>query len=195
MNFLAHFYLAGNKAGLLIGNFIADDVKGKKYLDYPENIQQGILMHRAIDHFTDTHPVTSKAKDLLREEFNHYSGVILDVFFDHFLAKNWNEFSSETLADFSQRTYAFLGKHAHTFPERPRTMLPYMREHDWLMAYAHTEGVHRVLTGMSRRVKFNSGMERATAALEKNYDQFEKFFREFFPELVQHTEHFRTEAR
>ncbi|HTL83379.1 MAG TPA: ACP phosphodiesterase [Bacteroidia bacterium] len=194
MNFLAHFYLCGTDEGLLIGNFIADGVKGKKYENYPEHIRNGILMHRAIDHFTDTHGISSKARDLLRKEFNHYSGVVLDVFYDHFLAKNWKEFSDETLADYSQRIYTILGKQYESFPERPRFMFPYMRDHDWLMAYAHVEGVDRVMKGMSRRAKYISGMENSGEALKRNYAEFEKHFREFFPLIIQHTEHFRNSA-
>lgn len=191
MNFLAHLYLAGNEPDLLVGNFIADAVKGNALNDYSDGIRRGIVMHRNIDHFTDTHPVTTRSKNLLREEFNHYSGVIVDVFYDHFLAKNWHEFSKEPLADYSQRIYRFLGERQHEFPERPRTMLPFMTQHDWLMAYSEIEGIHRVMTGMSRRVRHESKMEQSAAALVRYYDFFEKDFREFFPELIAHTEHFR----
>jgi acyl carrier protein phosphodiesterase len=191
MNYLAHFYLSGNKEDLLVGNFIADSVKGKQIENYPENLQLGIKMHRSIDFFTDTHAITSRSKNLLRAEFNHYSGVILDVFYDHFLAKNWSEFSNESLENYSEQIYTILEKQVAIFPERPRTMLPFMKKYNWLVSYSEMEGIRSVLGGMARRAKFESKMELATDALEKNYDLFEKDFREFFPELVLHTEEFR----
>lgn len=192
MNFLAHFYLSGNDEGLLVGNFIADGVKGAAYTGYPANVQRGILMHRAIDHFTDTHEVNAKARALIHSSFHHYSGVVLDVYYDHFLAKYWNEFSAEPLSLYSQRVYSFLAQHLNEFPERPRHMFPYMREHDWLMAYPHIEGVDRVMKGMARRVKFNSGMEHSAEVLVKHYAALEMCFREFFPLLQEHTAHFRS---
>src|SRR5665213_700385 len=100
MNYLAHFFLSGDKENLILGNFIADSVKGKQIELYAEEIRVGIKMHRSIDFFTDTHAVTSRSKNLLRNEFNHYSGVIVDIFYDHFLAKNWNEFSDEPFENY-----------------------------------------------------------------------------------------------
>jgi acyl carrier protein phosphodiesterase len=191
LNYLAHFYLAGESPGLLIGNFIADAVKGSAYLQFPPEVQEGIRMHREIDHFTDTHPITSRSKDRLRAEFNHYSAVIVDVFYDHFLAKSWTEFSPEPLADYAQRIYAFLQENAAGFPERARFMLPHMIANNWLTAYAHIEGINVVMTGMSQRTKFKSGMENSSKALVRNYAEFEKDFRDFFPELVAHTTVFR----
>lgn len=191
MNYLAHFFLSGNSPDLLIGNFIADAVKGSKPDLYPEGIRKGILMHRSIDHFTDTHPVTIRSKARLRARFNHYSGVITDVFYDHFLARDWNRFSDEKLPDYAQRIYAFLEIHADSFPDKLRYMLPFMKEHNWLLAYSEVKGIRHVLTGMSRRTKFNSGMEFAADALEENYALFEEDFNDFFPEIVAFTEQYR----
>ncbi|HET6991443.1 MAG TPA: ACP phosphodiesterase [Bacteroidia bacterium] len=192
MNYLAHFYLSGSHEHLLLGNFIADAVKGKQLEAYSDELQRGIRMHRAIDFYTDTHPVTSRSKDRLRGQFNHYSGVIVDIFYDHFLARNWDEFSKEPLSEYSQRIYSLLEVHAANFPDRPRHMLPFMKNHDWLMTYRRIEGIRNVLTGMSRRAKFESKMELAADVLEKDYEFFEKDFREFFPQLILHTEEFRT---
>ncbi len=191
MNFLAHFYLSGTHEHLLLGNFIADAVKGKQLEAFSSELQQGIRMHREIDFYTDTHPVTSRSKARLREQFNHYSGVIVDIFYDHFLAKNWSEFSHEPLAAYSQRIYSLLEKNLEHFPERPRHMLPFMKAHDWLMAYTQVEGIRRVLSGMARRAKFESKMELAADALEREYELFEKDFRDFFPDLVEHTKKYR----
>lgn len=191
MNHLAHFYLSGNNDQILAGNFIADAVKGKQVELFSGDLKKGILMHRQIDFFTDHHPVTSRSKDLLRGEFNHYSGVILDVFYDHFLAKNWKEFSAEPLEDYAQRIYSVLQSQSGNFPERPGVMLEYMRKNNWLVAYSEIDGIRKALTGMSQRTKFNSKMEFATDFLIRDYNLFEKDFREFFPEIILHTTEFR----
>ncbi|MDQ3110593.1 MAG: ACP phosphodiesterase [Bacteroidota bacterium] len=191
MNYLAHFYLSGTKEHLLLGNFIADAVKGKQLEAFSHELQQGIRMHREIDFYTDTHPVTLRSKARLRDQFNHYSGVIVDIFYDHFLARNWPEFSAEPLPEYSQRIYSILDLHIAEFPERPRHMLPFMKNHDWLMAYTKLEGIRRVLSGMAHRAKFESKMELATDALEKDYALFEKDFRDFFPDVVGHTAGYR----
>jgi acyl carrier protein phosphodiesterase len=191
LNYLAHFFLSGNSPDLLIGNFIADSVKGKQPDLYPEGIRKGILMHRSIDYFTDTHPVTARSKARLRARFNHYSGVITDVFYDHFLARDWKHYSAEPLSDYAGRIYDFLESQAENFPEKPRFMLPFMKKHNWLMAYSETEGIRHVLTGMSRRTKFESGMEDAADALIANYADFEMDFKEFFPDILAFTEDYR----
>lgn len=192
MNYLAHFFLSGNSPDLLIGNFIADSVKGKQPDLYPPGIREGILMHRSIDHFTDTHPITARSRARLRARFNHYSGVITDIFYDHFLARNWKTYSEEPLPVYAERIYTFLELHAESFPDEPRYMLPFMKKHNWLMAYSEIEGVRNVLTGMSRRTRFESGMEHAADALVEGYADFEQDFFDFFPEIVVYTERYRS---
>ncbi len=191
MNYLAHFYLSGDRLPLLLGNFIADAVKGSHLDAYPADIQEGIRMHRAIDFFTDTHPVTSRSKDRIRAQFNHYSGVVIDIFYDHFLARDWHKYSKEPLPEYSRRIYALLELHVEIFPERPRHMLPFMKHHDWLVAYSTVEGIKTVLTGMSRRVRPGSKMELAAEVLVEKYAEFEGDFVEFFPEVVKATEGWR----
>ena len=190
MNFLAHFYLSAQDKELLIGNFIADAVKGNSWMEFPEGLQKGIRLHRAIDFFTDTHPVVSCSRARLRDEFNHYSPVIVDVFYDHVLARNWLDYHQEQLDSFVRHVYAVLEKNAENFPERTRLMLPYMIRHNWLSSYAQIEGIHRALAGMSRRTKFDSKMEVASKALEKDYEAFKNDFTEFFPQLITHVKNF-----
>lgn len=191
MNYLAHFHLSGNKEHLLLGNFIADAVKGTVLDAYQDDIQKGIRMHRSIDFYTDRHPFTCRSKDRLRAEFNHYSGVIVDVFYDHFLAKNWAEFSNESLPDYSNRIYSLLELHSGIFPDKCKHILPYMRRYDWLVSYAEVDGIGKVLSAMSKRVREGSKMELAQATLERDYELFEKDFRDFYSELLVHTEIFR----
>lgn len=183
MNFLAHFYLSGNDTGLLLGNFLADSVKGKKYLEYPPEVQKGILMHRFIDYFTDTHPVTERTKQKLRPRFHHYAPVVVDVFFDHFLARNWSRYSTISLDLYAEQVYDKLQVESAIFPEKSKHILKYMRMHDWLNAYASVEGIGIVMQGMSRRTPFESGMENGAEALREHYNDYAHDFDEFFPQL------------
>jgi acyl carrier protein phosphodiesterase len=101
MNFLAHIYLSGNDNLLKIGNFMADSIRGNHYLDYPDSLRKGILLHRHIDTFTDSHPIYRKSKHRLHSKYGHYSGVIMDIVYDHFLSKNWSVYSNEKLEDYA----------------------------------------------------------------------------------------------
>lgn len=184
MNFLAHIYLSGDNEERMIGNFIADFVKGKKMYDYNPGIQKGIELHRKIDYFTDHHPVTSRSKDPLRKKYRHYSGVIVDLFYDHFLAKNFEDYSGIDLKKYSINTYEILNKRREEFPEGVQYFLPFMIERNWLLNYASLEGINRALTGLSKRVNFENRMDEAIHDLEAGYPAFEADFREFFPELI-----------
>lgn len=183
VNFLAHFYLSGNDTGLLLGNFLADSVKGKKYLEYAPEVRKGILMHRFIDHFTDTHPVTERTKKRLRPRFHHYAPVVVDVYFDHFLAKNWNRYSTIPLEEYAEAVYEKLQAESAIFPEKSRMFLKGMRYYNWLCAYAEVDGIGEVMRGMSRRTPYPSGMEFGAEALREHYEEYAFDFEEFFPEL------------
>lgn len=194
VNFLAHFYLSGNSEPLLVGNLIGDAVKGRSLAAFPEPVQQGIRMHRAIDYFTDTHPAVSKSKDRLRPHFNHYAGVITDVFYDHVLATNWSDYSDEPLEAYVQRIYGLLERHWLLFPPRIQFMFPYMKQNNWLLGYSSIQGIHRALSGMAKRTAFVSHMEEAAQFLERDYSLYKQDFEIFFPSLVEHTRVFREEG-
>src|SRR5436190_15818450 len=140
MNFLAHIYLSGNDHQLMIGNFIADFVKGNKKNDYPDRIRKGIELHRMIDDFTDHHQYTEESKKRLRPKYHKYSGVIVDLYYDHFLAKDFPDFSALSLKDFSERTYRVLKEHWEILPRGVHYFLPFMIERNWLLNYATIEG-------------------------------------------------------
>ncbi|MCB0820448.1 MAG: DUF479 domain-containing protein [Bacteroidetes bacterium] len=184
MNYLAHLYLSGNDTGLIIGNFIADAVKGKQIEDFPEDVIKGIKLHRQIDMFTDSHPVLERGKEALRPKFRKYSGVVMDVFGDHFLAKNWSDYSKTDLPEFAENMYQILHQHKQVFPEKSRYTLHYMSMQDWLSNYRHIEGIKRSLGGLARRAKFHSGMENAHKELERHYLFFQSIFHEFLPDLI-----------
>ncbi|MBF9238867.1 acyl carrier protein phosphodiesterase [Hymenobacter sp. BT683] len=189
MNFLAHLFLSGRPgtpayADVLLGNFIADSVPGKQLENYPPGVQAGIRLHRAIDTFTDQHPVVRRATQRLRTAgYGKYAGVISDMFLDHFLARKFAEFTPESLADFAQRIYALLNARQPEMPPRVQHFLPYMTQHDWLLSYADVESIARALNGLSRRASPGSGMETAVVELQANYAAYEADFEEFFPEL------------
>jgi acyl carrier protein phosphodiesterase len=183
LNYLAHLYLAGNDTGKIVGNFIADAVKGDDYLDFEPHIRSGILMHRQIDSFTDSHPIVKESIRRLRPKYHKFSGIIVDMFYDHFLAANWNDYSDEELLTFTNHRFALLIDHFHLLPPRIQRMLPHMIRDNWLMAYASLNGLDQALTGISHRTSFVSRMEDAVEDLKINYISFENEFREFFPAI------------
>lgn len=188
MNFLAHLYLSKDHKNILIGNFISDAVKGNKYLNYPSEIKAGILLHREIDHFTDTHPIVRKSMHRLDPRYRHYDGVIIDILYDHFLAKNWSNYSEIPLEVYAENVYAFLNENIETFPEELQKLLPSMIQYNWLVNYASLEGIERVLIGMNKRTKGISKMNLAIEDLKTNYSELEEDFTSYFKELEAFTD-------
>jgi acyl carrier protein phosphodiesterase len=184
MNFLAHIYLSGDNDLIKIGNFMADGIRGKHFESYPLEIQKGIILHRAIDTFTDAHPIFRQSTKKLHEKYHHYAGVIVDVFYDHFLAKNWNMYSDEKLDHFVARFYQSLQDNHIILSERTKGMMPYMIEHNWLVSYQTVDGINRILTQMDQRTKNESKMRFATNELSEFYPEFEEEFTNFFQELI-----------
>lgn len=184
MNYLAHLYLSGSDPNLIIGNFIADSVKGKQIEAFSKEVQEGIKLHRQIDMFTDTHPVLERGKEALRPKFRKFSGIVMDVFGDHFLAKNWSDYSQTDLKEFAEYMYTFLHQHKNIFPEKARYTLHYMSMQDWLTSYQQITGIKRALSGLSRRSTFESGMENAHKELERHYIFYQSIFHEFLPDLI-----------
>lgn len=189
MNFLAHLYLAKNPQGQ-IGNFIADAIKGKQYRHLPIKIQKGIIHHRAIDTYTDQHPIVRRSKKRLNPKYRHFKGVIIDIFYDHFLAKNWHQYSSICLEKFSEEHYQLLEKNFDILPKKTQHLLPYMKEQNWLYNYRSMEGISQILWGMNKRTKGISQMDLAQEDLKNNYLEFEEDFAQFFKELMQYSEAF-----
>lgn len=183
MNFLAHIYLSGDNDLIKIGNFMADGIRGKHFENYPLEIQKGIILHRFIDTYTDTHPVFRQSTKRLHKKYHHYAGVIADVLYDHFLAKNWSSYSDENLNDFTNNFYQSLRDNYNHLSERTKGMLPYMIEHNWLMSYQSIEGIHRILTQMDSRTKNESKMRYASNELREYYTEFEEEFITFFEDI------------
>jgi acyl carrier protein phosphodiesterase len=183
MNFLAHLYLSQNNTNLIIGNFIADGIKGKDLQQFSSAIQEGIVLHRAIDTFTDAHPVFRKSKRRLNARYRHYDSVIIDIFYDYFLAKNWHNYSAIPLDIYTQGIYSILGKNESIFPENSKRFYDYMVEYNILYNYQYLEGIERVLKGMNNRTKGKSQMDLAIEDLRILTKEFEEDFTVFFKDI------------
>ncbi len=183
MNFLAHIYLSGDDPLITIGNFMADVIRGKQYQKFSPKLQIGILLHRQIDTYTDAHPIVRQSTKRLHKNYSHYSGVIVDILYDHYLAKNWAHYSNVPLNVYVDDFYNSLEINFDLLPTRIQKMMPFMITENWLLNYANIDGIQRVLNGMNRRTKNISGMDRATLELKLHYTEFEHEFTEFFEEL------------
>jgi acyl carrier protein phosphodiesterase len=184
VNYLAHAYLSFGIPDVVVGNLISDFVKGKKQLDYPDSIRKGITLHRAIDTFTDTHSVTRHAKAYFRPVYGLYSGALIDVAYDHFLANDPGAFPAEApLTAFAQQTYRQLATRESLFPERFARMFPYMRDQDWLYHYRYKEGIFNSFAGLARRAAYMPPPRQACELFETHFTDLEVCYREFFPLL------------
>ena len=195
MNFLAHLYLSGNLPELMVGNFIADHVKGNQIELFGPGVKDGIMLHRSIDAYTDGHPVVRESIIRLRPAFRKYAGVIVDMFYDHFLARYWSDYSEISLEAFTIDCYKVLRQHTGPLPERSRRMLHYMERDNWLLAYREPGGLESAFRGMAHRTTFYSGMENAVEALLEDYDNYLSEFRLFFPELVAYAQQIRADLK
>lgn len=184
VNFLAHIYLSFDDEQITLGNFFADHIRGNKFKHFPERIQKGILLHREIDTFTDSHPIAKQSSKRLHKNYSHYSRVIVDIFYDHFLAKNWSTYSPVPLEHYVENFYDLLEANYEILPLGTQRMMPYLISGNWLYSYANLTGISKVLNGMNRRTKNKSKMNFAILDLEQNYNAFEKEFTDFFEELI-----------
>jgi acyl carrier protein phosphodiesterase len=180
MNFLAHLFLSGKNEEVMVGNLLEDFVIGR--IEHPRNVvynqtlKNGILLHRLIDTFTDTNHVVSDCKVVLYEKYHKYAAVLIDIFFDHYLAIHWQDYSNEPFDEFRQRVYASFQNHWSILPEKMKPMIESMIKHDWLNNYCEFWGIERALIGISRRTKYESNMEKATEDLMTNYQFFDEKF-------------------
>jgi acyl carrier protein phosphodiesterase len=183
MNFLGHLYLSGDEPLVIVGNFMADAVKGRDLSRFGPDLERGIRLHRSIDEYTDNHPLQRAGRDRLRPHAGRYAGVVMDLFYDHLLARDWQRWHPEPLPDFARRMYALLEQHLTVVPLRTRTMVPYMVQGDWLSSYAGPEGLARALTGLSRRVPAGEVMHGAERVLLDHLDEYRAEFEGFLPDL------------
>jgi acyl carrier protein phosphodiesterase len=191
MNFLAHFFLAGQVAAptdeLMLGNFAADFVRGNPkagFAGFSPEMVHGVRLHRVIDDFTDHHAVPRESANRLRAEFGRYAPVLVDIIYDHFLARAWLAFTPEPLSDFAERMYATLGRHTTSLPLAVQQFLPHMIQHNWLVNYATDYGLERSLASVSRRARYGTGFEAAVHTVRAHDAAFMEEFMTFFPDII-----------
>jgi len=183
MNYLAHIYLSGTNTDVQLGNFIADFIRGNRYKSLPLDIQKGIQLHRFIDEYTDSHPVFKKSKKRLFKEFRHYSAVIVDMFYDHFLAINFDKYSNIPLYQYSQDFYDLLEQNKAILPDRVVSLIPVIIRYNWLYSYRDLSELTSILNQMNNRTSYATELHKSVEALKKDYAIFEHEFFEFFEEL------------
>lgn len=186
MNFLGHLYLSGNDPLVIVGNFMGDAVKGSDLSAFDPAIERGLRLHRAIDSFTDSHPLQKQGKERAREFAGRYAPVVMDLYYDHVLASNWSEFHDEPLSVFSQRMYRLLDQHRSLMPERTQHMLRYMIEGDKLTSYATLPGIGRALAGLARRVPHGAAMAGSEIILQEHLALYTAEFRIFLIDINAH---------
>jgi acyl carrier protein phosphodiesterase len=184
MNFLAHTYLSNNNTKIAIGNLIGDMVKGDAWKNYEREISIGLQLHRSIDDFTDRHPVFVRTRDLVKPYFNRYSGIATDIFYDHFLARKWNDYHPQELQKFVNKLYINLIRHYAVLPPRGQRVIPFMILRNWLGTYGYFEPLHQIFLGMHRRTQERGNLDQAVEVLQKHYQEIDADFVEFFPDLV-----------
>ena len=183
MNFLAHLYLSKNNPNIMIGNFIADHIKGNNYEGFSKEIQQGIFLHRAIDTYTDAHALVRKSKRRLHKRYGHYGGVIIDIFYDYFLAKNWAKYSEIPFDVFTDAVNKMFSEASDGLPIKSQEFIKYMIAYNLLFNYQFEDGIEKVLNGMNQRTKGKSKMNLAIEDLKELNKEFEEDFMLFFEDL------------
>ena len=183
MNFLAHIYLAGENEDHVIGQVMADFLERGWQERVSDGVLQGIRLHQQVDMFTDSHDVFQRSRERLPTELRRYAGIVVDIFYDHVLARNWDRFHDVSLDEFAQSRYRILGSRPEGLTDRMRRALPSIVTHDWLTSYREIEGIERALKGVSNRLKRANPMAEAGLVLRRERVGFETDFLEFFPDL------------
>jgi acyl carrier protein phosphodiesterase len=199
MNFLMHFFMAGDDEELRLGNLLGDFVKGRvERFDHPgltARVRSGIQMHRAIDTFSDRHPAVHRSKSILAPEYGRLAGVIVDVFYDHVLARRWTEYHSQPLPEYAHDVYRTLNRNLHRLPSSLHPLIANMSRNDWLGGYASVRGIELALQGIARRRPVAAKIGTAGRLLADHFDRFSGHFDQFMPELRAHSAAFISDPR
>jgi len=188
MNYLAHLLLADKTSNSLLGSLMGDFVKGPVDEAIPKPLRAAIVQHRRVDSFTDAHTIVKRSKNRISPEFRRYAGILIDVFYDHFLATQWVSFSDQPLNSFTTQVYAHLKQNSHFAPDKMQSTLNYMIHYDLLGSYQQMNGIHQALCGIESRLKRPSQLGRGIIELQQNHDALRADFMDFFPELIQFVE-------
>ncbi|MFH2143494.1 MAG: ACP phosphodiesterase [Bacteroidota bacterium] len=186
MNYLAHLYLSGLNDNVRFGNMIGDFVKGNNYKNFPEDIKKGILLHRDIDSYTDRHKIISESKKLFAPKYHKHAGIVIDIVFDHFLARNWEIYSEKNLQAFARHAYLILVRNHKLIPSKVKYFLPFMIVNNWLVSYKNIEFIRKVFTRMPYRTSLPDESKFCMETFKNNYDWLENNFFTFFSELMKY---------
>jgi acyl carrier protein phosphodiesterase len=195
MNYLAHLYLADDSSDSLVGNILGDFVNGEYWMKYDQEVSFGIWMHREVDRFTDRHPVFLRSRDRIDAQYGLLRGVMIDVFYDHFLARDWKDYSSTSLEIFCDRAYRALSESDEILPPRLQQILPYMIARNWLVSYRRKETMAKVLAGLGRRLSMPNRLAEGYSEFERHYDNLANDFQQFFPELIDFVQVLKCEGK
>jgi acyl carrier protein phosphodiesterase len=188
MNYLAHSFLSFSSEPVLFGQFIADDMKGKKWQLQEKDVQAGIILHRFIDDYTDTHPLVLELKKKMHPTLGKFSGVVLDVLFDHVLSLTWNTYSEHSREQWIQSTYDKLQKRHPEMTEKRRFIVEKMIEHDWMNMYQTQEGTSKILNQMGNRIPFANPLKDSFKVYLMHEKDIISTFGEFFPQILSATQ-------
>ena len=183
MNYLAHLALSGEQDEIMVGNFMADFVKGKKYKAYPEEIQKGIILHRKIDYYTDTHEIIGEGLQLIYKDHGKFSGILMDMYLDFFLARKFQDIYDTSVSAFQTDAFKKLEKFSTVFPQPVDYMFTYMKKGKWLERYQTKNGLEKSLKGLSSRIKYENNIDDGITTLEKYHDELEVVFDTFYPQI------------
>lgn len=183
MNFLAHAFLSGPNDFIIIGNFIGDFVKGNTHKIYPKHIQQGILLHRAIDSYIDNSKIAKESKTTFAPLYGKYAGIIVDIVYDHFLSVHWNSYTNISREYFIAYVYKILSQYYHMLPQRAQQLIPSIIYHNWMRYYASFYGLEKVLQRMEVRTSLPKHSDMCIQTLRKNYTMLNNQFIEFFDSI------------
>lgn len=186
MNWLAHLYLSEPNPAFRIGNLLPDLVPASALSGLSPDFLRGVKQHRRIDAFTDTHPVVRRSISRVTPDFRRFGGILIDVFYDHFLAREWQRFSSTPLPAFTSEIYASFDRYRSEIPSEALVHLERMREMNWLCAYREIDGIRVALNRLGLRLRRPVPLDNAVSVLRGNYDELYSDFSEFFPEIIEH---------
>lgn len=182
MNYLGHLYLSPPGEDALLGSLLGDFVKGPLESQGGSVLMQAIGLHRKLDVFTDAHPAVIGSRERVSTARRRYAGIMVDMYYDHFLAKHWTEFHDEPLDVFAARVYEILERRFDELPARLQQMAPYMIRGDWLSSYAEVESISRALDRIGTRLKRENSLSGSGSELVEHYAAFESDFRLFLPQ-------------
>lgn len=185
MNFLGHIYLSGSDLYIQLGNLMADGLRSKDFENYPLKVQEGIALHHRIDAFTDSHPAVKEAIATLSRTQGKYASVLVDIFIDHYLALHWDKYHPTPLSQFAHDFYQSLDTLDFELPKHTAYMLHYMKLYNWLEAYAHREGLQKVMGGMSRRAKFQNTIAQSVDEFWEAREMYYPLFKAFISDIIQ----------